>query len=60
MINVLFICLLIYMIVIIHEYKRLETIKDCFILITSIFMVIILLINLLPLTIFSKWLGWLL
>ena len=58
MINMLFLCLLIYMTLIIHEYRRLETISDCFILITSIFMVIILLINLLPLTIFSKWLGW--
>ena len=58
MINMLFLCLLIYMVLIIHEYKRLETINDCFILITSIFMVIIVLINLLPLTIFSKWLGW--
>ena len=46
MINTLFLCLLIYMIVIIREYKRLETIKDCFILIISIFMVIVLLTNL--------------
>lgn len=43
MINVLFIYPLIYMVVIINEYKVLETIKDCFILIAGIFMVIILL-----------------